>query len=148
MTEEERKEFEEFQKWKEEKKKKEALIQGETNAPSEDGSLIKEDDSKPKENNASSDRPVAGKQVSSATSILIYMGVVVGVIVILCMFALSTNKNSTSSTDYAAAVDSDYVDSTSMPEEGALAKWQYDTSKDQMRGSTDYSAVLYMHALI
>ena len=144
MTEEERKEFEEFQKWKEEeKKKKEALIQGETNAPSEDGSLIKEDDSKPKENNASSDRPVAGKQVSSATSILIYMGGVVGVIVILCMFALSTNKNSTSSTDYAAAVDSDYVDSTSMPEEGALAKWQYDTSKDQMRGSTDYSAVLY-----
>lgn len=92
MTEEERKEFEEFQKWKEEKKKKEALIQGETNTPSEDGSLIKED-SKPKDNNASSDKPVEGKQVSSVTSILIYMGVVVGVIVILCMFVLSTNES-------------------------------------------------------
>ena len=142
MTDEERKEFEEFQKWKEEKKKKEALIQGETNAPSEDGSQIKEENSKPEEKNASADKPIDGKSSSSAYSIFIYMTVLLGVIAIFCIFALTANKNSSSSADYAS-VDSDYVDSTSMPEEGALAKWQYDTSKDQMRGATDYSAVLY-----
>ena len=71
MTDEERKEFEEFQKWKEEKKKKEALIQGETNAPSEDGSQIKEENSKPEEKNASADKPIDGKSSSSAYSIFI-----------------------------------------------------------------------------
>lgn len=42
MTDEERKEFEEFQKWKDEKKKEESLKHGEAITPSDDGLQIKE----------------------------------------------------------------------------------------------------------
>ena len=52
MTDEERKEFEEFQKWKDEKKKEESLKHGEAITPSDDGLQIKDKDSKAEENNA------------------------------------------------------------------------------------------------
>lgn len=58
MTDEERKEFEEFQKWKDEKKKEESLKHGEAITPSDDGLQIKDKDSKAEENNAHSDKSV------------------------------------------------------------------------------------------
>ena len=61
MTDEERKEFEEFQKWKGEKKKEESLKHGEAITPSDDGLQIKNKDSKEEENNAHSDKSVEEK---------------------------------------------------------------------------------------
>ena len=64
MTDEERKEFEEFQKWKDEKKKEESLKHGEAITPSDDGLQIKDKDSKTEENNAHSDKSVEEKSTS------------------------------------------------------------------------------------
>ena len=68
MTDEERKEFEEFQKWKDEKKKEESLKHGEAITPSDDGLQIKDKDSKEEENNAHSD-----KSVVSVSAMLVSM---------------------------------------------------------------------------
>ena len=149
MTDEERKEFEEFQKWKDEKKKEESLKHGEAITPSDDGLQIKDKDSKEEENNAHSDKSVEEKSTYSSHSVFLYIVLFIGVLSAFFISALLTITSSTSSTDNAALVDSGYValdsvyvDSTSVPTEGVKSEWQYDTNKDKMRGSTDYVAIL------
>lgn len=71
MTDEERKEFEEFQKWKDEKKKEESLKHGEAITPSDDGLQIKDKDSKEEENNAHSDKSVEEKSTYSSHSVFL-----------------------------------------------------------------------------
>ena len=78
MTDEERKEFEEFQKWKDEKKKEESLKHGEAITPSDDGLQIKDKDSKEEENNAHSDKSVEEKSTYSSHSVFLYIVLFIG----------------------------------------------------------------------
>lgn len=80
MTDEERKEFEEFQKWKDEKKKEESLKHGEAITPSDDGLQIKDKDSKEEENNAHSDKSVEEKSTYSSHSVFLYIVLFIGVL--------------------------------------------------------------------
>lgn len=129
--------------------KEESLKHGEAITPSDDGLQIKDKDSKEEENNAHSDKSVEEKSTYSSHSVFLYIVLFIGVLSAFFISALLTITSPTSSTDNAALVDSGYValdsvyvDSTSVPTEGVKSEWQYDTNKDKMRGSTDYVAIL------
>ena len=147
MTDEEKKEFEEFLKWKAEKKEKEKK----TDDNNSEISVSSNGESSPIENQETSGDTDEKKGFYNPINLMLLL---VGIIIISIVFVfiyvndVNNKKNSTNNytNDYVAA-DSD---STAVPNDYAetnesysSSQWKYHSKKDAMRGTTDYTAMLY-----
>lgn len=161
MTDEEKKEFEEFLQWKKEKEQREKEAANNNN-PEQKDELDKEstDSNLPEQQNQKTDNQVAqpnssekykylqqDKQTGGNNTSFVIVIVAIFVFLILCFLILkscSTTPNNQVSTLDSAMTDSAAVDSTAVVDgsDESVSGWDYKTNNDEMRNSKEYSATL------
>ncbi len=139
MTDEEKKEFEEFLQWKAEKKKKEEEEKAKTLEKSSDTSNVSVQN-EPKEKQPSY---VETTNKNGSSGIAIIIGVFMVIIVLVLIVAKGCKpSNETYTMADSTAMDSAYVDTTAVSTTSTNSSWNYKTDTDEMRGSKEYRASL------
>lgn len=139
MTDEEKKEFEEFLQWKAEKKKKEEEEKAKTLEKSSDTSNVSVQN-EPKEKQPSY---VETTNKNGSSGIAIIIGVFMVIIVLVLIVAKGCKpSNETYAMADSTAIDSTYVDTTAVSTSSNSSSWDYKTDTDEMRGSKEYRATL------
>lgn len=139
MTDEEKKEFEEFLQWKADKKKKEEKEKAKaSDAPSNSSDVYVHNESKELKPSY-----VETTNKSGASGIAIMIGVIMVIIVIGLIVAKGCKPSSeTYAMADSTATDSAFVDTTAVSPTADNSSWNYKTDTDEMRGSKEYRATL------